>query len=93
MKNDSNDSKLNNQDLFPKPAEYQGDLVSDAIYDLVNECIAGTRNFVSGTDEFYSKIKETLKYARFADIKKYVKELDDLTYLYSPVRSFQLSMR
>jgi len=90
MKNDSNDSKLNNQDLFPNSAKYQGDLVSDALDDLVSGCIADFRSFVSGTDEFYSKIKETLKYARFTDIKKYVKKLDDLSYLYSPVRSLPI---
>jgi len=90
MDNDSHEKAKNIHNLFPKPAELQGDLVSDALYDLVSECIAGTRSFESGTDEFYSKIKETLKYARFADIKKYVKKLDELTYLYSPVRSLPI---
>jgi len=90
MDNDSHEKELNNQNLSPNSAKYQGDLVSDALYDLVSECIAGTRSFVSGTDEFYSKIKETLKNARFADIKKHVKKLDELSYMYSYTWSLRI---
>lgn len=90
MDNDSHEKALNNQDLFPHSVKYQGDLVSDALYDLINACIADTSSYESGTNEFYSKIKETLKNARLADIKKYVKKLSELTYMYSYTGSLRI---